>query len=277
MFFCFMETGVVYMVAGMSSRFGGRVKQFAKVGPNGETLIEYSINQALEAGFDKIIFIVGDKTEDSFREMFGENYNGVKVEYAKQTYDFETRDKPWGTVDALLAAKELLTCPFVVCNGDDIYSKDAFKKLHDFLVENNNESATIGYYLGKSIPEEGTVTRGIFNVENGEVKRIDETFNVSKIHLEEMNLSENDLCSMNIFALRPNDVGLLKEVLEEFKKVHEGDRKAECILPSEISGLIQKGLMSVKIFPTKEPCIGVTNPEDEEKVRKRLLSDDTSL
>ncbi len=270
MSFVFMETAVVYMVAGMSSRFGGRIKQFADVGPDGESLIEYSMNQALQAGFDKIIFIVGEKTEDSFRKKFDDLYRGVKIEYAKQTYDVKIRDKPWGTVDALLCAKKFLNCPFVVCNGDDIYGIEAFRKLRDFLIEEGEESATIGYSLNNSMPEDGTVNRGIFEVNNGEVVKIVETFNFGREDFDRLELSGDDMCSMNIFAFRKSDIVALEKILNDFKKEHKSDRIAECLLPTEVSGLIQKDLMSVRIFPSKDVCIGITNPEDEEKVKMLL-------
>ena len=117
------DIALVYMVAGMSSRFGGKIKQFAKVGPEGETLIEYSLNQAIPAGFTKIVFIVGNKTEKPFKEMFGDSYKGIPIKYASQNFDSASRDKPWGTTDALCSAKELLDCPFIICNGDDLYGK----------------------------------------------------------------------------------------------------------------------------------------------------------
>lgn len=264
-----MKTAIVYMVAGMSSRFGGRVKQFAKVGPEDETLIEYSINQAIKAGFNEIVFIVGDKTEDSFKEMFGDEYKGIKVVYAKQTFDSNVRKKPWGTVDALVSAKDIIDCPFVVCNGDDIYGEEAFKKLHDHL-EKSASCATVGYRLGKSIPENGSVTRGIFKVEKDDVLSIEETFEISRDKLKDLHLEENDLCSMNIFALTLDVLELLDKRLKEFKEEHEAGDNAECLLPTELSSLIEQGYISMTIYPTSESCIGVTNPEDEEKVKELL-------
>lgn len=117
------EIALVYMVAGISSRFMGKIKHFAIVGSRGETLIEYSLKQALPSGFSKIIFIVGNKTEKPFREKFGNSYNGIPVYYALQFYDESLRDKPWGTTDALCSIKSLIDCPFVICNGDDLYGK----------------------------------------------------------------------------------------------------------------------------------------------------------
>ena len=264
-----MKTTICYMVAGMSSRFNGKIKQFAQVGPNRETLIEYSMNQAIKAGFDEIVFIVGSKTEIPFKEKFNNSYNGIPIKYAKQSFDESIRDKPWGTVDALLSAKDVLDSPFVVCNGDDIYGEQTFKKLNDYLINNNN-NATIGYILKNSIPEEGTVNRGIFQIENNRVKSIEETFKISKDNLVYRNINPNSYCSMNIFAMQLNTLDLLSNSLKEFKKKNAKSRIAECLLPVEISDLISNGKISLEIFETKDKCIGVTNPDDEFKVRELL-------
>lgn len=262
-----MKTALVFMVAGMSSRFGGKIKQFAKVGPDGETLIEYSINQALDAGFNEIIFIVGEKTEEPFKEMFGTNYNGIPVKYAKQTFNPETRDKPWGTTDALLRAKGIIDSPFVVLNGDDIYGKDAYETIHA-AVQNSNVS--VGYKLGTVIPEEGSVNRGIFQEENGNVTKIVENIGITKATLAEHNLTENSLASMNFFGLQPEVLSLLEEKLTAFKDTHVEDRKAECLLPTELCALIDEGKISMKLLSTTSQWFGVTNPEDEEIVAKQL-------
>ncbi len=266
-----MKISVCYMVAGMSSRFGGKIKQFAKVGVNGETLIEVSIKQAISAGFNEIIFIVGEKTEAPFKEMFGNSYKGVPVKYARQSFDITKRDKPWGTTDAILSAKEFLDSPFVVCNGDDIYGVFAFKELHRHLI-NSSDCAAVGYILDNSLPDFGTVNRGIFRIADGYVDAIEETFKISRDNLPSHNLSLNDLCSMNIFALTPNVVLLLEDAFENFKEIERDSRTAEALLPSHLSDFIQKGLIKMKIYPTSEKCIGVTNPEDEEKVRELLTN-----
>jgi choline kinase len=266
------------MVAGLSSRFGGKIKQFARVGPSGETLIEYSMNQAINAGIDKIVFVVGDKTEKPFKEMFGDEYKEKKVFYAKQEFDSNERDKPWGTVDALVSAKSVVNGPFIVCNGDDIYGKESFKKMVDFLrsTESVNLTATIGYYLGRVIPENGKTNRGIFKIENGLVKNIEEVFDIEKNNLLEKGLEENSLCSMNVFALQKETLIYLSEILDEFKAIHKGDRKIECLLPVELSNLIECEKIIMHIFSTDDNWFGVTNPEDEEKVRLALEKNNKS-
>ena len=263
------DMAIVYMVAGMSSRFGGKIKQFARVGPNGETLIEYSMNQAIKAGFNKIIFVVGSMTEKPFKEMFGDSYKGIPVKYALQDYNPKERDKPWGTVDALCSAKGIFDCPFIVCNGDDIYGENTFKMLANHL-KNHDYCATAYYFLKNVIPEKGTTNRGIFCIRDGYVEGLEEVFNIEKSDLAQKGLNEDSPCSMNIFGLNSDVVQKLDYVLEQFKIKNKGDRKIECLLPTELSKLIGSGVIKMKIYPSEDRWFGVTNPEDEEIVRKQI-------
>jgi len=264
------QISIVFMAAGMSSRFGGKIKQFAQVTDN-ETLIEFSLNQAIKAGFNKMVFVVGNLTEKPFKEKFGSSYKGIPVHYALQKFSPEERDKPWGTADALVSARPFLQDSFVACNGDDIYGESTFKILFNHLKE-SSDSATIGYNLFDVLPEEGAVNRGIFKVENNYVKKITETFNISKENLGEKNLSPDDLCSQNIFAFHPQILEFLEKIVAEFKNNHPNDRKAECLLPSEISNLIESNKVNLFLHSTPDKWIGVTNPADEEIVRNQLKS-----
>lgn len=265
-----MEIALVYMAAGLSSRFGGKIKQFARVGPNNETLIEYSLNQALPAGFTKIIFIVGKKTREPFEKMFGSHYKSIPVQYVFQDFDSSTRDKPWGTVESLCSIRKVIDCPFVVCNGDDIYGENVFRLLTNHL-RNKKTNATIGYKLGQVLPEKGSVNRGIFEIDSdNKVKTIKEIFEITKFNLRTKNLSEESLCSMNIFAFFPEVLESLNEILLDFKKKNMRDRKVECLLPNEVSKLIERGKLTMELYPTKDNWFGITNPEDEYKVREEL-------
>ena len=261
------------MVAGMSSRFNGKIKQFAKVGPTDETLIEFSMNQAINAGFDKIIFIVGEKTSTPFKEKFGNSYKNIKIEYTTQAFDKTLRDRPWGTCDALVSAKNIITEDFVVCNGDDIYGEKTMKSIIAFSKENKTDHATIGYNLLSVLPDTGKVNRGIFSIdkENNLIK-IDETLNISKSNLKEKNLNKENVSSQNIFFIKKKTLNLLEEKLITFKKNHVNDRKAECYLPTELSNLINEGQIKIKLIPTSDKWFGVTNPEDEEIIRQQLKS-----
>ncbi len=257
------------MVAGISSRFGGRIKQFVKVGPNNETLIEFSLNQAIKAGFAKIIFIVGNMTEKPFKEKFGDSYKGIPIYYALQTFNPQERDRPWGTADALCTIKPLIDCPFVICNGDDIYGENTFKILFNHL-KNSDEEATIGYKLCEVVPETGKTNRGIFQVNDSYVKDLKEVFNIEKCDLSATNCKMNDLCSMNFFALHPKVIDLLLVMLGDFKKEHKGYRRVEALLPEMLPVLIRQGKIKMKIYSTSDKWVGVTNPEDEKVVRELL-------
>jgi NDP-sugar pyrophosphorylase family protein len=266
------DIAIVYMVAGMSSRFGGKIKQFAKVGINGETLMEYSMNQALKAGFTKIVFIVGKLTEAPFKEKFGNSFEGTPILYAHQTFDPIYRDKPWGTVDAICSISNIVNCPFVVCNGDDIYGEKTFQTLVNHIIDGKNSEASVGYHLSEVLPEKGSTNRGIFEVdETHHIVKIEEKFNIVKHNLQESNLKGKELCSMNIFALHPETLHKLNRILFEFKLKHKEDRKKECLLPVELSTLIEKKEISMKLYPSEEKWLGVTNPEDEEIVKNQIL------
>ncbi|MFA5931056.1 MAG: sugar phosphate nucleotidyltransferase [archaeon] len=269
------KVAIVYMVAGLSSRFGGKIKQFAQVGPKGETLIEVSMQQAIKAGFKEIIFIVGEKTEIPFKDKFSAGYNETPIYYANQLLDLTLRDKPWGTTDALVSAKEVITSSFAVCNGDDLYGENALKKAREFLEKSEDEKAcvAIGYELGKVLPEKGKTNRGIFKTDkNDNIISIEEVFEIEKNNLKEKNLKEKDLCSMNLFGLTEKSLELLEKKLISFKNTHKGDRKSECLLPVELSNLIKEKKITMKLLPTKDSWFGVTNPEDELVVRAALLN-----
>jgi NDP-sugar pyrophosphorylase family protein len=265
------DIAIVYLVAGMSSRFGGKVKQFAEIGPNNETLIEYSLNQAIEAGFDKIIFIVGDKTENGFKKMFGTKYKGVPIFYVKQDFDSKVRDKPWGTVDALCCAKKVIDCPFVVCNGDEIYGKNSFKIVLDSL--KNNINATIGFKLGDMLSNNCSVNRGIFDIsKDGYVRSLTEVFDIEKSNLKEKDLDINCFCNVNLFGFSPNILNMLDNKLKDFKKKHSRNKKTECLLSTELSKLIKKKLIKIKICSTPDKWMGITGPGDVDIVKKTILS-----
>ena len=264
------DIALVYMVAGLSSRFGGKIKQFASIGPNAETLIEVSMQQAIPAGFTKIIFVVGEKTEKPFKDLFGDSYKGIPIHYAFQQYDKEKRDKPWGTLDALGAARHLIDCPFVICNGDDIYGNNTFTMLANHL-KNNKTGATVGFRLGNVLSDKGSVNRGVFYInEDGTVNRLVETFNITRDNLESKGLSNDTLCSMLIFGFPLDTLTLLCELLDKFKKENEGNRTIECLVPDQTSKLIENGKLVMQVYHATDKWLGITNPGDEEIVRKEL-------
>lgn len=265
------QIAIVYIVAGMSSRFGGKIKQFARIGPKNETLIEYSLNQALIAGFDKIVFVVGNLTEKPFKEKFGNNYKGIPILYANQTFDENIRDKPWGTADAIASVSGIIDCNFITCNGDDIYGEEPYKLLYEHL-QKRDDCAVVGYKLLNTLQGEGLENRGIFAVDdNNYIKSITETFKIDKNNLSNSNLDKEDLVSMNIYALTPTALSLLKEKVDIFKEKNKSDRKIECLLPQEITNLINENKLKIKIYPTDSKTYGVTSPDDEIKIKNKLI------
>ena len=264
------EIALVYMVAGLSKRFGGKPKWIAKVGPKGESFIEHSLNQAIPAGFTKMILIVSDKTKLLFKDIFGDNYKSIPIHYAMQTFDIKKRDKPWGTLDALVSAKRFLDCPYVICSGDDLYGKEAYKILADHLMSYKT-NATVGYKLKYVLSKKGSVNRGTFKIDkNSNVSAIKEVFNITTENFVEKGLNENTQCSMLFFGLQPETVDILSDVLKKFQERNKENRTSECLLPNELGTLIEQHKIKMKAYPTDERWYGITNPEDEEFVRTQI-------
>lgn len=286
------KTSLVIMAAGIGSRFGGGIKQLEPVGPNGEIIMDYSIHDALEAGFDKIIFIIRRDLEKDFKEIIGNRIEKIApVEYAfqemgdlPQGFDVpEGRKKPWGTGQAVLAARNVIHEPFLVINADDYYGKEGFRKIHDYMVNEMDEDSSVydmcmaGFILSNTLSENGGVTRGVCTVDGaGSLSKVTETYNIY-MDQEGMHASDNDgnpvtvtagqHVSMNMFGL---PAGFLKELEKGFPEflssVKEGDLKAEYLLPSIIDRCIREGKAKVRVLETRDKWFGVTYKEDKPAV-----------
>ena len=292
-----MKTALVIMAAGIGSRFGGGIKQLAPVGMNGEIIMDYSIHDAIEAGFDKIVFIIRRDIEEAFREAIGSRIEkicetlGVEIAYAYQEREAlpegvscpKDRTKPWGTGQAVLACRKVLHEPFAVINADDYYGKEAFVKVHDFLTqysaEKPNAYCMAGFILKNTLSENGAVTRGICETnENGYLTAVHETSGIVKtaegaaVEADGVLASiDADSCvSMNMWGLTPEFMELLQTGFEEFFKKHSEAEllKAEYLLPGCIDELIQKGQVSVRVLESHDKWFGVTYKEDKEFVVK---------
>ena len=292
-----MKTALVIMAAGIGSRFGGGIKQLAPVGMNGEIIMDYSIHDAIEAGFDKIVFIIRRDIEEAFREAIGSRIEkiceklGVEIAYAYQEREAlpegvscpKDRTKPWGTGQAVLACRKVLHEPFAVINADEYYGKEAFVKIHDFLLryspEKPNAFCMAGFVLKNTLSENGAVTRGICETdENGYLTAVHETSGIVKT--EEgaaveadggLTSIDADSCvSMNMWGLTPEFMEMLQTGFEEFFKNHSEAEllKAEYLLPGCIDELIQKGQVSVRVLESHDKWFGVTYKEDKEFVVK---------
>ncbi len=281
-----MDTTLVIMAAGIGSRFGGGIKQLAPVGPNGEIIMDYSIHDALQAGFNKIVFIIRRDLEKDFKEIIGNRIEKLcKVEYAFQENDnlpggFVTpaeRKKPWGTAHAIMCCRGIVNEPFMVINADDYYGKEAYKKIHDFLVsdevKNNPFSFCMaGFILKNTLSDNGGVTRGVCTVsDDNMLLDVVETGDITKIP-EGAAVPDGDglkpinadcYVSMNMWGLTPAFIDGLEEGFIKFlSNVKEGDLKAEYLLPSTIDELIKAGKATVKVLPTNDKWFGVTYKED---------------
>lgn len=292
-----MKTALVIMAAGIGSRFGGGIKQLAPVGMNGEIIMDYSIHDAIEAGFDKIVFIIRRDIEEAFREAIGSRIEkiceklGVEIAYAYQEREAlpegvscpKDRTKPWGTGQAVLACRKVLHEPFAVINADEYYGKEAFVKVHDFLTqysaEKPNAYCMAGFILKNTLSENGAVTRGICETnENGYLTAVHETSGIVKtaegaaVEADGVLTSiDADSCvSMNMWGLTPEFMELLQTGFEEFFKKHSEAEllKAEYLLPGCIDELIQKGQVSVRVLESHDKWFGVTYKEDKEFVVK---------
>ncbi len=293
------ETALVIMAAGVGSRYNGGIKQLEVVGPNGECIMDYSIHDAIDAGFDKIVFIIREEMLDFFREIIGHRIEsmctlyGIKVEYAFQDLNavpegFEVpaeRTKPWGTGQAVLAAEKVIDCPFCVINADDYYGKEAFVKVHEFLVSNEDPLSfcMAGFILKNTLSDHGTVTRGVCQVdERGRLTDIIETKEIRRTETGasagEQKLDPDGYVSMNMWGLKEEFLNILEDHFVEFfkKEVPGNPLKAEYLLPILIGELLKQKRVSVDVLETKDEWFGVTYKEDKEQVVesfRRLIAD----
>lgn len=290
-----MKTALVIMAAGIGSRFGGGIKQLEPVGMHGEIIMDYSIHDAIEAGFNKIVFIIRKDIEDAFKEAIGNRIEkicsdlNVEIEYAFQERENlpegiecpADRTKPWGTGQAVLACKDVLHEPFAVINADDYYGKEAFTKLHTFLEnytpEKANEFCMAGFILKNTLSENGAVTRGICETTaDGLLTAVHETSNIVKTAdgaavNEDGTLTPVDAdsyVSMNMWGLTPEFIDLLEKGFVEFFEKTDAEKilKAEYLLPIYIDELLQKGEVSVKVLDSNDKWFGVTYKEDKDFV-----------
>lgn len=269
-----MKTELLIMAAGMGSRFGG-LKQIEPIGPNGEIIIDFSVYDAKKAGFDKAVFIIKKEIEKDFREVVGKRIEKmIDVDYAFQELDKlpegysvpADRTKPWGTAHAVLCARDVVKNPFAVINADDFYGQSAYQIIHDQLIKNEG-MCMVGYKLGNTITENGTVSRGVCEVENGILKSVTEHTALDK----NSGIPLDKIVSMNMWGL---DTDIFPYMEKEFKLFLEEKinvPKSECFLPSVISKRIEEEGKTVKVLETAEKWYGVTYREDMPAVREAMI------
>ena len=274
------------MAAGIGSRFGGGIKQLEPVDNHQHIIMDYSIHDAIEAGFNHVVFIIRRDIEKEFKEVIGDRITdickkcNVVVDYAFQDINDipgrlpEGRTKPWGTGQAVLAAKQFLTDPFIVINADDYYGKEGFAAVHKYLVEEGS-SCMAGFVLKNTLSDNGGVTRGICKMdEESNLTEIVETKNIVKIadgvEADGKSLDLESLVSMNMWGLTPDFLGLLKVGFQEFfeKEVPVNPLKAEYLIPTFIGELLEQGKVDVKVLKTNDTWYGMTYKEDVAAVKE---------
>ena len=260
------KTTLVVLAAGMGSRFGG-LKQMAPFGPNGETIIDYSVFDAKEAGFDRSVIIIKKSIEKDFRELVGKRLEKMMdIDYAFQEFDAlpagysvpEGRTKPYGTGHAILCTKDLVDTPFCVVNSDDFYGKESYSLVHNFLVSGEKGYCIAGYRLGNTLTENGTVNRGICTVENGYLTSIVETLGIDR----NSGIPLDTLVSMNMWGITPDIFPHLEEGMIRYLDGMQNPQKDEFYLPIFIDEMIHQGKVQCKMLETDAKWFGVTYKED---------------
>lgn len=286
-----VEPSLVILAAGMGSRYGG-LKQIDTVGSNGESIIDFTIYDAIEAGFKKVYLIIQEKHKEAFDAELADKLKGhIEVEYVYQALEDipagysipEGREKPWGTTHALLAVRKQVKEPFIILNADDYYGKDAFVQMYDYLsnVQDENEFALMGYQLENTLSDSGAVTRALCSVEDGHLKEIVEVSKIigedGVVKFENENgeweqLAEGQLASMNFWAFTPAIIPLLEELFVNFLEtdVKADSLKSEALLPNDIGTLMETKGIKVKVFNSTDSWFGVTYADDKPKVVEKF-------
>ncbi|MEB0263734.1 MULTISPECIES: sugar phosphate nucleotidyltransferase [unclassified Mucilaginibacter] len=285
-----MKPTLLILAAGMASRYGS-MKQVDGFGPNGETIIDYSIYDAIKAGFGKVSFIIREEFAEPFKAIFDPKLAGrIETDYVFQSFDLEPfgisekieRAKPWGTAHAVLAARNQINEPFCVINADDYYGYDAFEKMAKFLTTevDDNKYAIIGYQIDKTLSDHGTVSRGVCAVDdNGNMTEVTERTEVYfkedgtvayKDATGEHGLANDTRVSMNFWGFTPAVFGQSEELFRKFVEANKTNPKSEFFIPLVADELIKSGTASFKVIPTATKWFGVTYKEDKPIVQNSI-------
>lgn len=273
------DATLVVMAAGMGSRFGG-LKQIEPVGPGGQAIIDFSVYDAKQAGFNKVVFIIKHEIEKDFKEIVGSRIEKmIDVEYAFQELDMlpdgftcpEDRKKPWGTAHAIYCARDKVNTPFAVINADDYYGKSAYEKMYNHLKEQKGDFCMVGFRLQNTLTENGTVSRGICVVENGHLKSVTERTKILDCKYTEddenwVELPPDCVVSMNMWGFTPDVFNYIENDLKEFFAEKINVPKVEYYLPTVVSNVIERGQKDVSVLVAEDRWYGVTYKEDKEGV-----------
>jgi len=280
-----MKPTLLVLAAGMGSRYGG-LKQLDEVGPNGETIIDYSVYDAIRAGFGKVVFVIRKNIEKAFKEKVSNKFKGeIEVAFAFQEKDAKIegidkmpdREKPWGTGHAVLVAQDLVNEPFAIVNADDYYGIEALQKVADFLINDCNEKhySMVGFHLKNTISENGSVSRGVCSTDKNDylstvtertsIRRIDKTICYEE-NGEKIFLKDDTIVSMNLWGFHNNIFEHARKMFVDFVKNNPEDPKAEFYIPLVANDLLEKKAIELKVLTSTEKWYGVTYKEDKDDV-----------
>lgn len=286
-----MKPTLLILAAGMGSRYGS-LKQMDGIGPNNEAILDYSIYDAIRAGFGKVVFVIRHSFEKEFKELFtaGRFNNKIEVDYVFQELDYlpkgfevpQGREKPWGTNHALMMGKKVINEPFAVINADDFYGAEAYQTLADFLHTVNgskNRYCLIGYKLKNTLSDFGTVSRGVCTENpDGTLKTVIESYEIGryegvvkhKLNGELLELNPESLVSMNMFGYTPDYFDYSEEYFTEFLKERGKELKSEFLIPSVTNSLINQSVVTMKVLSSDAKWFGVTYKEDKPLVIEKI-------
>lgn len=284
-----MNKTIVIMAAGLATRYGGN-KQFDGMGPNGEMLMEYTARDAFEAGFDKLVIIVPKAVNEMFVQRIRERIDYMDVSFATQSFDRlpkwfnvpEDRKRPYGTLDAILSARDYIQNKFAVVNADDYYGKQALTDLSALMdrMSKADEGCMVTYPVSKTISGASTVTRGLCHIKDNKLISIKETYNLKKhddsIYSFEnesapVKIEDNTPCSMNIFGFMPELLDSFDSIFNDFlERIDRDDLKSECPIPVALANMLDKGKIKISAVPTDSFWFGVTSQEDRASVVELL-------
>lgn len=267
---------LLIMAAGMGSRYGG-LKQLDAIGPSGETIIDYSVYDAIKAGFTKVVFIIRKDFEQEFKSKITDKYEGqIQVEFAFQDLNDlpdeftcpEGREKPWGTGHAILSARDVINEPFVAINGDDFYGRESFKVVADYYRKGANSFSMVAFKLDKTLSSFGGVTRGLCTVNDEKLNTVIETADLEKTDYgvssnRDIELYGSEPVSMNVWGFTPILFKYLEEKFVEFLSENGTEMKSEYLIPSVVNELIQSGQETVHVLRSGATWFGVTYKEDK--------------
>jgi NDP-sugar pyrophosphorylase family protein len=281
---------LVVLAAGMGSRYGG-LKQMDSFGPNGENIIDYSIYDAILAGFGKVVFVIREKFRDDFEAFFSGKFDHlIEVEYVSQELDMlpegytlpDTREKPWGTGHAVLVSKDVVSAPFAVINADDFYGREAYTQICKFFdrADMNEDYCVVGYYLKNTLSDYGTVNRGICYLDDhSNLQKVEELINIGRdengviscdVNGENRVLGEDTVVSMNIWGFLPSYFDHADEAFRKFLDERMDEPKSELYIPKVVDDLIIDKVLNVRVLETDSSWFGVTYQDDKPHVSQQI-------